>query len=140
MELVIYSGSSNLLHQFNSVRFRRRSILKTLIAIRADGAKVSWRVRTALRLVDDVSKHKAHFQSGVKWVRITSAKAAHLTRVTVSFENKGFCLFGNRTGHNWKSRVRFEDILSWLQLAPVFMRKDLKPEFISQFAQATCPL
>ena len=46
MELVIYRGPANLLHQFNSVRFWRRSVLKTLITIRADSAEISWRVRT----------------------------------------------------------------------------------------------
>ena len=140
MQLVIDSRPSNLFQEFNPVGFRRRSVLKTFVASCAHGVKIAGNIQSTFRLINNMPNRQPGFDSGMKWVTVSSRYAAHLASKAISLEHKGSCFFRDIAGNLGKPNIGFEQILTWFQMVPILMGQDLIPMFVPKLAKPPRPL
>ena len=118
-------------------------ILGTLIACRAQGAKIGEFVTAAERTVDDVADVEANLPSGVDRVGLPGTRTTHLAGIAVTFENQCALCRRNTPGKPILSglwRIAYEPILPRPQTAVVVMTVDWPSLFVSEFAQPSGPL
>jgi hypothetical protein len=114
--------------------------LQTFITGIAYCPEILWRVIPAFGFVLDVSHRQTDWTWAAKWVGIAGRSTAHLARVTISLKDLGTGFFGDFAPESWNSLDSFKNVLSWLQVPPILMGKNLVTLFIAKFTNATCPL
>src|ERR1035438_1416853 len=123
----------------NAIRPWGSRVLQTFITAITDCPKILRRIVSALGLVFDVSHGQTDSTRATKWVWITGRNATHLACMTISLENLGASLFRDSTPESRNALRSLKEILPWLQVPPILMRKNLIAFFIAKFSHPSGP-